>query len=252
MKSQRRLALERKGSVNRGQTGVRIGNNFIAFPTADSKKAAIAESTKRVEELTALLQSLESGDEAALPLCAPEQTKLEVGAIGTYKVGTAIDIVDNKQVIVAIPRFTAPQTVVRGGALATSSPRRLEDIVVWLKGMPTAGMVTDGRVDMTTTVLHVTGTTTYDMEDEQNTVFVLEPFDLEPAKAAWKELHSRPVAKTTKPSPRTWTSADGKFTFEATFVGQTGGIVKLRKADGKVVELPAEKLSDADRAWISE
>lgn len=45
------------------------------------------------------------------------------------------------------------------------------------------------------------------------------------------------------------TSADGKFSVDATFAGQIGGKVKLKRPDGKTIELDLA-LSDADREWL--
>lgn len=47
---------------------------------------------------------------------------------------------------------------------------------------------------------------------------------------------------------RTWTSAGQKFTVEAEFVELTDGVVHLRKADGKILKVPIDKLSDEDQA----
>lgn len=50
---------------------------------------------------------------------------------------------------------------------------------------------------------------------------------------------------------RTWTSSGGNFTIEADFVGFSEGKVSLRKADGKQIEVPLDKLSEADRRWVA-
>jgi len=49
---------------------------------------------------------------------------------------------------------------------------------------------------------------------------------------------------------RTWTS--GKHTVYAKFAGQIGDTVKLEKEDGTVIDVPAERLSSADKLWIAE
>ena len=47
---------------------------------------------------------------------------------------------------------------------------------------------------------------------------------------------------------RTWTSKSGKFSVDGTFVEQSGGNVKLKRADnGKVISVAIDKLSKADR-----
>jgi len=53
--------------------------------------------------------------------------------------------------------------------------------------------------------------------------------------------------------PRTWTSADGK-SLEAEFSGTTGAgataAVKLKMADGKIINYPLAKLSESDRLFV--
>ncbi len=49
---------------------------------------------------------------------------------------------------------------------------------------------------------------------------------------------------------RTWTSIAGT-TIEARFAGKRGKTVTLEKRDGKKIELPLEKLSDEDQAFIA-
>ncbi len=51
-------------------------------------------------------------------------------------------------------------------------------------------------------------------------------------------------------SRRTWTDATGKHRIEAEFLGLADGVVRLKKSDGAVVDVPLEKLSEADRAII--
>lgn len=48
---------------------------------------------------------------------------------------------------------------------------------------------------------------------------------------------------------RTWTSADGKFTFEAVFVGHADDRIRLRSPGGREIEVPLDRLSDADRQY---
>ena len=53
--------------------------------------------------------------------------------------------------------------------------------------------------------------------------------------------------------PRTWTSADGR-TLNAEFVGSAGAgasaVVKLKMADGTVIDYPVSKLSEQDRLFV--
>jgi hypothetical protein len=52
------------------------------------------------------------------------------------------------------------------------------------------------------------------------------------------------------PELRMWTDNTGNHTVEAEFIDVTAGVVKLRKANGKITTLPLERLSKADRKWI--
>ena len=49
---------------------------------------------------------------------------------------------------------------------------------------------------------------------------------------------------------RTWTS--GRFSVTAEYAGLVSGKVRLKKADGEVIKVDLDKLSDADRKWIAE
>ena len=55
---------------------------------------------------------------------------------------------------------------------------------------------------------------------------------------------------TGAPALRTWTSSNGKYTIEAELVSFREGIVELRGKDGKVITLPAVKLSQADQQFL--
>lgn len=60
----------------------------------------------------------------------------------------------------------------------------------------------------------------------------------------------RPGGWSAPPGRRTWTDATGQFEVEAEFGGCAFGTVKLKKPDGSIVEVPLEKLSEEDQAWI--
>ncbi len=53
-----------------------------------------------------------------------------------------------------------------------------------------------------------------------------------------------------EPKLRTWTDSTGKFRVEAEFVELKDGKVQLRKQDGKVIDVPLERLSAADQEYI--
>ncbi len=49
---------------------------------------------------------------------------------------------------------------------------------------------------------------------------------------------------------RTWTDRSGNFSIEADFAGLSDGKVNLRKPSGETIEVPLDRLSDADRRWV--
>jgi hypothetical protein len=49
---------------------------------------------------------------------------------------------------------------------------------------------------------------------------------------------------------RTWTDASGRFSIDAELVDVGEGIVRLKKADGQVISIPIEKLSQADQQFV--
>ncbi len=50
---------------------------------------------------------------------------------------------------------------------------------------------------------------------------------------------------------RKWTSSDGKFTIDAEFVEVKADAVSLKTADGRVIAVPLDRLSKADRDYVS-
>jgi hypothetical protein len=51
---------------------------------------------------------------------------------------------------------------------------------------------------------------------------------------------------------RTWTTAKGARKMDAKFGGLATGTVTLIKRDGATIQVPLEKLSEADQEWINE
>ena len=58
------------------------------------------------------------------------------------------------------------------------------------------------------------------------------------------------VAKPFDPIARMWTSADGRFTVEATYVTSKDEEVTLRKPNGSLVKVPLEQISGLDRYYV--
>jgi hypothetical protein len=77
------------------------------------------------------------------------------------------------------------------------------------------------------------------------------------AGANYIRQQASPQIAQSQPSPRKWTSADGKYSTDGEFLGVSnptdGGepMVKIKKTDGNVVDVPWSKLSDQDRMFAS-
>jgi hypothetical protein len=73
----------------------------------------------------------------------------------------------------------------------------------------------------------------------------LAPPELDqPAKPATME--------TAKAETRTWSDLTGKFKIDASFISLVDGKVNLRRADGKTLSVPLDKLSTADQAFVKQ
>lgn len=59
-------------------------------------------------------------------------------------------------------------------------------------------------------------------------------------------------AALRKAKTRIWTSADGKFTIEATFIKSNHTETTLEKADGSTITVPLNKLSEDDQLFIKD
>lgn len=53
-----------------------------------------------------------------------------------------------------------------------------------------------------------------------------------------------------EPHYRDWNDDTGKYTIRAAFVSFINGVVKLQKETGELIDVPIEKLSEADREWV--
>jgi hypothetical protein len=51
---------------------------------------------------------------------------------------------------------------------------------------------------------------------------------------------------------RIWTDTTGEFKIEATYLGLADGKVKLKKADGKEIAVPLDKLSKDDQQLVQQ
>jgi hypothetical protein len=70
------------------------------------------------------------------------------------------------------------------------------------------------------------------------------------------ESLSAPTSNSPQGSPksenefRTWADKSGKFSTEAQFVSSDGVKVKLKRRDGKTIEVPKETLSEQDQVYL--
>ena len=81
-------------------------------------------------------------------------------------------------------------------------------------------------------------------------------------RAAELASRSRPIViqQPARPEPvvkpksvhelRTWTDASGRHKTEAEFLGLHDGLVRMRKSDGKIVDVALRKLSDGDQDFV--
>jgi hypothetical protein len=81
--------------------------------------------------------------------------------------------------------------------------------------------------------------------------------DTEAARRAAEQLKNlahdddgAPPADDPRPAYRTWTDTTGQFTIKARYAGVNDDKVSLEAEDGRKVQVPLEKLSDADRKFL--
>ncbi len=67
-----------------------------------------------------------------------------------------------------------------------------------------------------------------------------------------KKATKSTTEKKDRSLERVWTDASGKFHIRAKCIGVEGGIVKLEKPDGTVLNVPKDKLSEEDKLFLDE
>jgi hypothetical protein len=78
-----------------------------------------------------------------------------------------------------------------------------------------------------------------------------------PGTAAAQQAAALLVGKSAEASVsstgamRKWTDRTGKFSVDAEFLGTTGDVVRLKRADGKILSVPLAKLSDESKQFVS-
>ena len=174
--------------------------------------------------------------------------EIKAGAIGTLGNNhhlwsvTALQVIDKENVLASIEYGIA--TVPTGGGV------NLGGEAVWLKGVSTEGVVDNRAFPHEGKVYQVVGTKQYPARNGTSTVFVLEQLNIGErfGRQSKKPLS---MAEPEKIEVRKWSDASGSFSIEASFAGLSNGMVRLKKTDGSEVNVPLEKLSEADREWIS-
>lgn len=72
-----------------------------------------------------------------------------------------------------------------------------------------------------------------------------------PAPTTTSDPFATPEERAAQEKPRTWSDASGKFKVEATFLRVEDGKVVLRRADGKEITVPVDRLSEPDREYLA-
>lgn len=81
-------------------------------------------------------------------------------------------------------------------------------------------------------------------DDEQ------ERLRLESEAKQRREAAAKAREQDKRERTRKWTDSTGKFSVVAEYTGTANGTVSLRKQDGKVIKVPFDRLSEADRKWL--
>lgn len=62
---------------------------------------------------------------------------------------------------------------------------------------------------------------------------------------------TRAAVTTDYHAIRLWSDSTGSFKVNASFMSLGNGLVKLKKEDGKIIDVPVEKLSPVDQAFVN-
>ena len=90
----------------------------------------------------------------------------------------------------------------------------------------------------------------HEKDQLQKTIGTIESRIRSGANAAAAEPVPKAAAKSAAPKPRKWHDVTGTFSVEATFVDSADGKVTLKRANGRVLTVLLEKLSDEDQAYV--
>ena len=218
-----------------------------AYKNLDSirrdRKLSKDDRANKVATIELYISELEDPAKPYFPPATFDVSKAKVGDMGAFRNETlaVLQVVDRKNSILDVSWSEPVTTGVRNVGTTQVPVRgvRHRESEIWLANYPTTGMV-DGRGVKLNGVFAVTGTKTYDTDNGSHTVPLLEQIDLGPYESKFTRMNDT----------RTWTSAGGDHKTEAIFVRYKGGKVSMMKPDGKVIDVPLEKLSDDDRQFV--
>jgi hypothetical protein len=125
------------------------------------------------------------------------------------------------------------------------------DFRLIIKGLPTDNLVDNKQVPINEWAY--IGKEQYETTSgSMATVFTVNIIDKQQFETYLATKIPKEELEWQKPeqSARTWKAAQGGFSVEAKYVRQTSDTVSLTNATGKVIDVPIQKLSPEDQAWL--
>lgn len=177
------------------------------------------------------------------PPVAPAQPTIDLNAIKAGHIGI-LDVPLNSTAhgTDQARTFRVLQVLDENSMLATAT---WKSTLLWVSGYPTQD-VADDSVVVLSGYWEVVGKRQYEStRGSSKTVFEIRHFDVTPYLPAKATTESKP------PVLRTWSDASGTFTVKAEFRGLAAGKVKLRTEDGREIQVPLDRLSKADKEFIT-
>ncbi|MDZ4852267.1 MAG: SHD1 domain-containing protein [Pirellulaceae bacterium] len=242
-------------------------NHFVIDSTIDGDFDVLAESSLS-EEKKKKFRKLKS-NKGVFVAFKSAKTKLEKMALWTELLDVIesektrrIGWVDSHRNIHpdVIPDWIYRQTLIKVSQITGDDEFHgyLHDNIKYgrfvVRGYPTKG-IADGKKIQIYGLLHASGTYTYETAiGASSTAYVLDyyKFDDNDYKKQLLPLIPPGDLNLSAPNlrPRSWNSADGKFSVDASYLKSSNNDVSIQKSDGKVISVPLPKLSRNDQRWI--